>query len=71
LYFVGCIAYRDKKVVPKLSLCRFRAPLQVQNISKSYQKNNLAVKSISFEVKEGELFGLGPDGAGKQHYSEY
>jgi ABC-2 type transport system ATP-binding protein len=39
--------------------------IQVQNISKSY-KNNLAVKSISFEVKEGELFGLiGPDGAGK------
>jgi ABC-2 type transport system ATP-binding protein len=39
--------------------------IQVQNISKSYQKN-LAVKSITFEVKEGELFGLiGPDGAGK------
>jgi ABC-2 type transport system ATP-binding protein len=39
--------------------------IQVQNISKSYQ-NNLAVDSISFEVKEGELFGLiGPDGAGK------
>jgi ABC-2 type transport system ATP-binding protein len=39
--------------------------IQVQNISKSYQ-NNLAVDSITFEVKEGELFGLiGPDGAGK------
>lgn len=39
--------------------------IQVQNISKSYQ-NNLAVNSITFEVKEGELFGLiGPDGAGK------
>lgn len=37
----------------------------VQNISKSY--NNIkAVEDISFEVKEGELFGLiGPDGAGK------
>jgi ABC-2 type transport system ATP-binding protein len=39
--------------------------IQVQNISKSYQ-NNLAVESITFEVKEGELFGIiGPDGAGK------
>ena len=39
--------------------------IQVQNISKSYNKIK-AVKAISFEVKEGELFGLiGPDGAGK------
>ena len=39
--------------------------IQVQNISKSYH-NILAVESITFEVKEGELFGLiGPDGAGK------
>ena len=37
----------------------------VQNISKSYNKIK-AVEAISFEVKEGELFGLiGPDGAGK------
>ena len=37
----------------------------VQNISKSYKKIN-AIDAISFEVKEGELFGLiGPDGAGK------
>lgn len=37
----------------------------VQNISKSYQSLQ-AVDAISFEVKEGELFGLiGPDGAGK------
>jgi ABC-type multidrug transport system ATPase subunit len=39
--------------------------IKVQNISKSY-KNIKAVEAISFEVKEGELFGLiGPDGAGK------
>ncbi len=39
--------------------------IKVQNISKSY-KNTKAVEAISFEVKEGELFGLiGPDGAGK------
>jgi ABC-type multidrug transport system ATPase subunit len=39
--------------------------IKVQNISKSYNKIN-AIDSISFEVKEGELFGLiGPDGAGK------
>ena len=37
----------------------------VQNISKSYHKVQ-AIEGISFEVKEGELFGLiGPDGAGK------
>ena len=39
--------------------------IQVQNISKSYNKIK-AVEAIFFEVKEGELFGLiGPDGAGK------
>ena len=39
--------------------------ISVQNISKSF-KNKTALSDISFEVKEGELFGLiGPDGAGK------
>ncbi|HSN48905.1 MAG TPA: ABC transporter ATP-binding protein [Flavobacterium sp.] len=39
--------------------------IQVQNITKSYNKIK-AIEAISFEVKEGELFGLiGPDGAGK------
>ena len=39
--------------------------IQVQNISKSY-KDNLAIAAVSFDVKEGEIFGLiGPDGAGK------
>ena len=37
----------------------------VKNISKSYDDLK-AIDTISFEVKEGELFGLiGPDGAGK------
>lgn len=36
-----------------------------ENISKSYGKVQ-ALKNISFDVKEGEIFGLiGPDGAGK------
>lgn len=39
--------------------------ISVQNISKSYKKLK-AVDNISFEVADGELFGLiGPDGAGK------
>ncbi|MGV8945123.1 MAG: ABC transporter ATP-binding protein [Lutibacter sp.] len=39
--------------------------ISVKHISKSFKKVN-AVNDVSFEVKEGELFGLiGPDGAGK------
>lgn len=39
--------------------------IKVQNISKTYAKVK-AVNEISFEVEEGEIFGLiGPDGAGK------
>ena len=39
--------------------------ISVNNISKSY-KNIKAVENITFNVNEGELFGLiGPDGAGK------
>lgn len=40
-------------------------PVNVQNVTKSYGAVN-ALDDISFEVREGELFGLiGPDGAGK------
>ncbi|HCE55723.1 MAG TPA: ATPase [Lutibacter sp.] len=39
--------------------------ISVQHISKSFKKVT-AVNDVSFELKEGELFGLiGPDGAGK------
>ncbi|UQD56606.1 ABC transporter ATP-binding protein [Flavobacterium sp. K5-23] len=39
--------------------------ISVQNISKSFKKT-LAVDDVSFQISEGELFGLiGPDGAGK------
>ncbi|MDO9593648.1 MAG: ABC transporter ATP-binding protein [Lutibacter sp.] len=39
--------------------------ISLQHISKSFKTVN-AVNDVSFEVKEGELFGLiGPDGAGK------
>jgi ABC-2 type transport system ATP-binding protein len=39
----------------------------IKNIVKTYEKGSIkALKDISFEVEEGELFGLiGPDGAGK------
>ena len=41
--------------------------ITLNNITKTYNKGTVtAVKDISFEVKDGELFGLiGPDGAGK------
>ncbi|MGM5470855.1 ABC transporter ATP-binding protein [Flavobacteriaceae bacterium LMO-SS05] len=39
--------------------------ISITNISKSYKKTK-ALENISFEVNDGELFGLiGPDGAGK------
>jgi ABC-2 type transport system ATP-binding protein len=40
----------------------------VENLTRTYGKKNeiLAVDSVSFSVKEGEIFGIiGPDGAGK------
>ncbi len=40
-------------------------PIKTDNISKSYGETK-ALKNISFQVDEGEIFGLiGPDGAGK------
>lgn len=39
--------------------------IQIEHISKSY-KNTTALRDVSFNVGQGELFGLiGPDGAGK------
>ena len=43
-------------------------PISVKNISKTYKGSSTvdALKNVSFEVKDRELFGLiGPDGAGK------
>ena len=40
--------------------------LSVSDISKSYDKQKLAVQNLSFELDEGDFFGfLGPNGAGK------
>mgnify|MGYP001171172591 FL=1 len=40
--------------------------ITVKNFSKSYSEGQFAVKNITLEVKDGEVFGfLGPNGAGK------
>lgn len=40
--------------------------IEAKNLTKSFGKGFLAVKGISFNVEEGEIFGmLGPNGAGK------
>ncbi|MDD4458929.1 MAG: ABC transporter ATP-binding protein, partial [Proteiniphilum sp.] len=41
--------------------------IEVNNLNKSYRKGNIkALNGISFQVNDGEIFGvIGPDGAGK------
>ena len=43
--------------------------IRIDNLNKTYGKDIQALCDISFEVEEGEVFGLvGPDGAGKSTF---
>ena len=40
--------------------------LEIRNLKKTYESKTQALKGVSFDIKEGEIFGLlGPNGAGK------
>ena len=40
--------------------------VKVENVSKTYKNGVKALQNLSFEVREGEIFGLlGPNGSGK------
>ena len=41
-------------------------PIRIENLTKIYGNGYMAIRSNSFTVKQGEIFGLlGPNGAGK------
>lgn len=43
-----------------------RPEIKLENITKSYDKINLAISNINIEIFQGEIFGLiGPNGSGK------
>src|SRR5207245_9007286 len=57
------MSLQEKTAIPKLS----RPMITVDKLSKTFNDGKIkAVENVSFEVKEGEIFGfLGPNGAGK------
>jgi ABC-2 type transport system ATP-binding protein len=59
------LVVRNKRPISNNKLQAKRPIIQVKNLIKKYQ-NFVAVNSITFDVKPGEIFGiLGPNGAGK------
>ncbi len=70
---VGLFLCKIKRVLPRWEFCSIvnitnmpKTVLNISNLSKTYSGGFEALKNVSLEIEQGEIFGLlGPNGAGK------